>query len=114
MSNKHDATSQDEQFVSECREHCSNSIANTGVGRWLERALWRIEGLARELTKRDARIERLESELECAAALLQRELPIGKVKHIGLLQVAGFLKKLVDDTRRLRMPRKAQTMRARK
>lgn len=43
--------------------------------------------------------EQMERELERAAAILQDVLPIGRVKHIGLREVADGVQYLVDVIR---------------
>ena len=40
------------------------------------------------------RLRECEAELSAAAAILQEALPIGQVKHIGLLEVAAGVREL--------------------
>jgi hypothetical protein len=46
--------------------------------------------------------DKYERELEAASRLLQKALPIGQVKAIGLLEVAAGCKELIDELNELR------------
>ncbi len=55
---------------------------------------WR---LMQESADEIVRLQRYEAQLERAAAILQKVLPIGEVKHIGLLEVAAGVEQLNDE-----------------
>jgi len=82
-------------WVEECKTNCANSLRNTAVGKWLGQALdgvnhWFLEAANYETC------------LQACTQRLQKVLPIGQVKAIGLLEVPAGLDEVIAENQRLR------------
>lgn len=77
--------------------NAANTTGDKSAGAMLNVASLFMHAVAdaREL---ESRVERLEQELTQVAALLQDALIIGQVKHIGILECAYALRKLLAQT----------------